>query len=320
MKIFDRARRHKTSFSEENLLGLLEEIEYNNAIIEAKQATLAFTKPFKTDYFLSVEESVPKATLSNTKDIKEDSDENLSNWLTVTYAHMILINPEIAELNRFGYDRFVNEARQDFVAWSTYSKVIRKNLPILFWLIKLKLYKIDPQKYSHPGQMPGDVQLDIIREANIYELQSIIGQDGLDFVDLIIKRDKLIESCKLYDAKGFDIVVDYFNEARRCFLTGNYRASAIMSIASLEGCLHEDYYRRSGTKFKETKQFKSIFTFYLNQNLISNRYTSLVDIHKRMRNNIVHHNTAPIAFTEQSAKENLEAVKDVINSILVQHQ
>ncbi len=323
MKIFQRFKKPKTAFTEEMLLKLLEETKHNLPLIDSKLGTLAFTKPFKVDCFFTYLHDLPDARLDPSETNKEEwhfgSDENLSTWLFGTYLEMIQINPKIDKLNKLTYDKFVNEGGQDFKEWIELSQAIRDHLPMVRHLIKVKLYHINEEKYPIDEATPGCVQIVPHRLAQVHQLDPILGEDGQDFVEGIIRRANSIESCKLYDAKGFEVVVDYFNEARRCFVTGNYRASVIMSIASLEGCLYEDYYRRNGKKFKKDKKYNSIFTLYLDQQLISSAYTSVVDTHKRMRNNIVHHNNSTTTFTEQSARKNLEGVKDVINSILVRY-
>lgn len=326
MKLFDRFTKPKTHFTEEILLKLLEETEYNIELLKAKHGTLTFTKPFKVDYFLSTYNQW--SLVNKSDDIKKETDnfgtdQNVSEWVISTYEAMRVINPIIETLNRLGYDKFVHESPIEFNVWQQLSSPIESQLPMVRWLLRYKLSQINSTKYPITEPTPGGIPLDINRLVKVYKLQPILAEDGLDFVDGIMKRAQSIESCKLYDKVGFDMVVDYFNEAKRCFVTGNDRASAIMSIASLEGCLYLHYQRTYSKEFKNVKNtktgkpYRSVFEFYLDQNLIPVPYKHLVEQHKKMRNDIAHPDKPSTTFTEESARRNLESVKDVINSILI---
>jgi len=152
---------------------------------------------------------------------------------------------------------------------------------------------------------------------SIPEIEEIIGEKPLDFVKTLIDRFNEIRDCKLVKSEPFSKVYDYFNEAKRCYITGNYRASLIIAFCALECCLRIDYEAETKTEWKG--RLFDIIKMYFDKRKLPLTFSELAQIGRKVRNDITHpcHKEE---YTHTTVWHNLELIKDLMNYIIEGHR
>ena len=147
------------------------------------------------------------------------------------------------------------------------------------------------------------------------EIEEITGQKPLEFAKAFIERFNEIRDCKIIKSKAFSKVLEYFNEAKRCYITGNYRASLIIALSALECCLRIDYRRNTGEKWPG-KLFQ-IIKYYFGEGKLPSTYTELGQISNKIRNDITHPcHKEEYDYTYTTVWHNLEVIKELINYVI----
>ncbi len=147
------------------------------------------------------------------------------------------------------------------------------------------------------------------------EIEEITGQKPLDFLKTFVDRFYEIRDCKIIKSKAFSRVFEYFNEAKRCYVTGNYKASLIIALSALECCLRIDYRRDTGKEWKG-KLFH-IIKMYFAKGKLPSTYTELGLISDKVRNDITHPcHEEEYDYPYTTVWHNLELIKDLINYVV----
>lgn len=140
-----------------------------------------------------------------------------------------------------------------------------------------------------------------------------------------IKREKFIEDLEL-EIRHFDIARQCFEEVRSSYIKGNFRAAIILAISALESCVKTDYIRNVGAKEgKHEEQSRGyVRKTYLSQmldryfdskdiNRLPNEYKPFLDIHRKIRNSLVH--PEEFTFSESVVRNALVSIAELIKHL-----
>lgn len=140
-----------------------------------------------------------------------------------------------------------------------------------------------------------------------------------------VKREKFLQELELKIA-NFDIARDYWKEVESSFVRGNFKASIVMAISSLESCVKTDYLRNATKKDNKNEKdaedyiWKTSLYDLLNRYFdrediarLPDEYKSIMDTHRKIRNSLVHPKEFP--FSESMIKNNLTVVAELIKHL-----
>ena len=152
----------------------------------------------------------------------------------------------------------------------------------------------------------------------IPEIEKIFDEAPLDFATNLVNRFNEIRECDVILDDRFRKVYEYFREAKKCYITGCFRASLIMVQAALECCLRLDFYYQNG------KEFDGPFHKLLENASIKEEiapYAELADVCRKVRNDVVHVKAGKqFQFHKSIVKTSLETIAILINHMIKKPQ
>ena len=117
----------------------------------------------------------------------------------------------------------------------------------------------------------------------------------------------------------FGVAKSYFDEAKNCFVQGNFRASTIMATSALESCIKTDYIRNvdstlQGERYVKEVKLNKLLNKYLNQEDIGRlpkQYQDISGILIKVRNSLIH--PEEFDFSENLVRHHLRLVIELIH-------